>query len=71
MRSFLIWCFEQYRTQMKFKYRHQVYQVVQVDEKGYVIGVNKEGDKTNLPPRKAIRSLPPKAIRFFLDHWMQ
>lgn len=70
IRSFLIWCFENYGEQMKFKHNDRIYKVINVDELGHVTGIDVEGKEVNLQPKQVIDKLPVKAIRFFQDNWI-
>jgi len=70
IRSFLKWCFEEYGEQMKFKHNDTIFNVINLDELGYVTGKNLNGIKISLHPRKVITRLPNKAFRFFRDNWL-
>src|SRR5690554_5463630 len=70
IRSFLIWCFEKYGEQMEFKHNDRIYKVINVDELGYVTGIDSDGKEANLQPKQVIDKLPVKAIRFFQDSWI-
>jgi len=55
---------------MKFQHQQDIYLVQMVDELGYVVGKTPKCQTVTLHPKEAIRKLPTKAIRFFLEHWI-
>ena len=70
IRSFLIWCYEEFGEKMKFKHHDTIYKVINVDDLGYVTGLSEQGIKVNLSPREVINKLPNKVVRFFKEEWI-
>lgn len=70
IRSFLLWCFKKYGKQMKFKHHDTIFKVSAISELGYVTGMDNNGNEIHLHPREVIKKLPSKAIKFFIDNWL-